>query len=174
MLMIHNLCNIRCWNSLCWCCSAYCLSPALLTEYAVVVDRVHVVDVVAGDTSGATAEVIWRSPAWCVTHSVESWQHACHCVWSRGQLGGCHLEHRGTLPHYYDLLSRTIDQGRGLGSPPEFRFWPWVEVRDSDSGPCLFYLDFSVILLQYVSLLCHLFYNWSSVLHDCAPFIRRI
>jgi len=30
---------------------------------------------------------------------------------------------------------------------------------ESDSRPCLFHLDFCVILLQSVSLLCILFYN---------------
>ena len=35
--------------------------------------------------------------------------------------------------------------------------------EDSDSGPYLSHLDFCVILLQSIWLLCNLFYNWNSI-----------
>ena len=51
--------------------------------------------------------------------------------------------------------------------------WSLSLEEDSDSGPYLSHLDFCVILLQSIWLLCNLFYN-SNSLHCRAPFVRRI
>jgi len=72
---------------------------------------------------------------------------------------------------------RTTGCAVGVGVSPRglarSRNWSLSFEGDSDSGPYLFYLNLSVILLQCIWLLCNLFYNWNSV-HYCAPFIRRI
>jgi len=56
---------------------------------------VYVVVIDSGVEAGASAEVVWRSPARRVTHCVESWQSTHHRLWSGGQLRAHRLEHRG-------------------------------------------------------------------------------
>jgi len=97
---------------------------------------------------------------WGVTDHSHNWQ-ICECYSGRGiHVGdghginviiiiiiimGCGITGRVGVPGVW-VLARS-------------RSWSLSFEGHSDSGPCLFHLDYCVISLQSISLLCNLFYN---------------